>query len=82
MSEQSRKEFEEWAKENLRCDLSHNGEHYNYADAYYAWEGWQASRQSLVVKLPELCDGENTCKCYYESQSIEDALDTAGVRYE
>ena len=76
MSEQSREEFKKWYFETLSEDDR------NSIRQRSAWIGWIASRQSMVVKLPELCDGENSCKCYYESQSIEDALDTAGVLYE
>ena len=76
MSEQMRKDFEEyWEGESDLLEMSEDVKQVFF-------ECWQASRQSLVVKLPELCDGENSCKCYYESQSIEDALDTAGVLYE
>lgn len=50
-----------------------------------AWDvwvtAWQASRQALVVELPELCDGENPCKCYYESDALDAALDAVGIAY-
>ncbi len=74
------KQFEEWARENLGCDLSHNGEHYNHTWAYYAWKGWQASRAAPVVKLPLFCvDGVDAAE--YQDDVIK-ALDDAGVSYE
>jgi len=76
-----RADFEVWAKENLRCDLSHNGEYYNHADAYYAWKGWVASRQALVVELPPEKDGYAQAFICYEVNEVTDALDKAGVSY-
>jgi len=47
-----REEFERWAKENEWNTAKHE---HSYLNGYTAaaWIGWQASRQSLVVKLPE-----------------------------
>lgn len=79
MSEKMRAEFEEWAKENLQCDLSHNGEYYNHTNAYHAWKGWKASRQALVVELPKYeTDGVFEVVSLVD---VEDALDKAGVPY-
>jgi hypothetical protein len=45
------------------------------------WNVWQTSRQSLVVKLPELYETPSNGKVYFPEE-ITDALDTVGVRYE
>lgn len=78
---ETQKQFEEWARENLGCDLSHNGEHYNHTWTYYAWKGWQASKAAPVVKLPFVSETD------WESKSelleeFKDRLNDAGIRYE
>ena len=83
--DKSREQFEEWAKENLRCDLSHNGEYYNHSNAYHAWKGWQASRAALVVQLPDAFDSSKEDASYYEyaylQSEVEQSLNAAGVSY-
>ena len=86
MSDKMKKEFETFA-ERWRYDLSEN-ENGFYENATtqrvfdsFAW-AWQASRQSLVVKLSDLTEASfaNFDTCYVSH--VEDALDTAGVSYE
>jgi hypothetical protein len=43
-----------------------------------AWLGWQASRQALVVELPDW-DGHDRTQQYIEA--VIDELDRAGVAY-
>ena len=75
MSEQMRKEFEEyWEGESDLLELSEDVKQVFF-------ECWQASRQSLVVKLPELYETPSNGKVYFPEE-ITDALDTVGVRYE
>jgi hypothetical protein len=81
MSEKMRAEFEKWAKENLRCDLSHNGEYYNHTNAYHAWKGWQASRQALVVELSDLPDASYSRNGVVYLSDVEGALGKAGASY-
>jgi hypothetical protein len=83
MSEQMKKEFEAFA-ERWRYDLSEN-ENGFYENATtqrvfdsFAW-AWQASRQSLVVKLPAESDHSNG---HYDSGEVIEALFAAGVCYE
>ena len=59
MSE-SREEFEKYwidrcSKKGVECVLVRmiDGEYYNIS-AFYAYEGWKASRESLVVEFPDL----------------------------
>ena len=59
MSE-SREEFERYwidrcSKKGVECVLVRmiDGEYYNIS-AYYAYEGWKASRESLAVEFPDL----------------------------
>jgi hypothetical protein len=72
MSEQMRKDFEKWHGE-LPNDLKED------ACSYAAYKGWQASRQSLVVKLP--CWSEYDSPRQY-MDAMQERLSTAGVRYE
>ena len=69
MSEQVRKEFNEWYSklpDDLKSDVC----------SYSAYKGWQASRQALVVELPRV-----TGDAVYDAQEVHDALDKAGVSY-
>lgn len=66
MSEQMRKEFEDW----FYNDLS------DAAGLYHlAWQAWQASRAALVVVMPESHND------WLDKQIVEYALDQAGVSY-
>jgi hypothetical protein len=75
MSEQVRKEFEEWAeKESFNIARWRDG--YDVVSTNYAWQGWQASRQALVVELPRV-----TGDAVYDAQEVHDALGKAGAAY-
>ena len=79
MSEHMRAEFEKFAK-SKGWNIDHNGQHYNHSYVYYAWQGWQASRRSLVVKLPVLfVDGVDAAE--YRDCVLE-SLNDAGASYE
>ena len=59
MSE-SREEFEKYwidrcSKKGVECVLVRmiDGEYYNIS-AFYAYEGWKASRESLALEFPDL----------------------------
>jgi hypothetical protein len=94
MSEQMRKEFEDWAEKHgylLKVIAQQDGlgtEIYANGQTRSAWLGWQASRQSLVVKLPLKDNGKEFLSVEYcgntfvKEQSVIDALDAAGVSYE
>lgn len=81
-----REEFEVWFNEIgsasvLADTMKDDAGNYYFPETRLLWACWQASRQALVVRLPELCDGENPCKCYYESDSIEQSLLNAGIKW-
>jgi hypothetical protein len=80
MSEQMRKDFEEFAK-SKGWNIDHNGQHYNHSYAYYAWQGWQASRQALVVELSKLPEASYSIAGTCYMSDVESALDKAGVSY-
>ena len=72
-----RKDFEEWAKSLPMANLKRHLSGYENAQINSYWSVWQASRQSLAVKLPRV-----TGDAVYDAQEVLDALDAAGVRYE
>jgi hypothetical protein len=83
MSEQMRKEFEEWAKEDgidLELVVTPHGSYYADEEARAAWDGWQASRQALVVELPSSIELYNS-PSNEVLEAVQDALDKAGVSY-
>ena len=75
-----REEFERWAKSQT-FNIARHGDSYDLPSTIYAWLAWQASRQSLVIKLPELYETPSNGNVYFPEE-ITDALDAAGVRYE
>jgi hypothetical protein len=80
MSEQMRADFEKWAKE-YEYNLRWSNEVGNYSEMIVRilWDTWQASRQSLVVKLPEYAKYKDTQDYFNACLRV---IDTAGVRYE
>jgi hypothetical protein len=80
MSEQMRKEFEEFAKSN-GWDISHNGEHYNHIYAYYAWDGWQASRAAIIVDLGKSWNTSHEDSWVYSEEDVKESLEKLGVSY-
>ena len=101
MSDLMREEFEEWqSKETPGADLEHCGEligngpaRVSYRNMYVAerWIGWQASRECLVIELPDRFDEhyqdyyeDVDGGCFNEGRYINDvhaALTAAGVKY-
>ena len=79
----SREQFEQWAKgySLIAKGLHRFTEHSAYADAltHSAWQAWQASREALVVKLPDPIEVQDTGDFMC---CVIDELDQAGVRYE
>ncbi len=72
MSEQMRKEFEEWFFDVVDGDASVKG---------LCWQAWQASRAAIVVdtsSMPEASYG-GTGVVYLSG--VENALEQAGVSY-
>ena len=83
MSEQVRKEFEEWAKEDgidLELVVTPHGSYYADEEARAAWDGWQASRQALVVELPQH-EYKVSIGWYLPFDKTVEQLDKAGVSY-
>ena len=64
----------------IECVLTRliNDEYFNHP-AHYAWIGWKASRESMVVELPlasfETPGGDNALR----DDAVFDALESAGI---
>ena len=87
-----REEFEEWASRyHGTARMGVVGLIYSNEAVQHDWNVWQASRQAIVVKLPKRPDETWGSMPYERGQldgmnlmidECQDALDTAGVRYE
>lgn len=84
MTEKVRKEFEEWARGDvdLNIDALLDGGYYKDVQTAIAWDAWQASRASLVVKLPKQWLDQSMDCDLMEAHLVAKALDNAGVKYE
>lgn len=83
--DKTRKQFESYwtARCNelgIECVLTRliNDEYFNHP-AHYAWIGWKASRESMVIELPistyETPSGDNALR----EDAVFDALESAGI---
>ena len=88
-TEKMREEFEAWAKHHyllMDCvtDLQ-DGEYFD-PEMQYAWEAWQASRESLVIELPKRCDKMDGIAVYteegdfYHRHDVREAIEAAGLK--
>ncbi len=74
-----RAEFERWAKQKgLNIGLNWNNSYSHVA--MVAWDAWNASRESLVVVLPDYLDTEKLGFLAYEADAVDAAIEAAGVR--
>lgn len=64
-----RAQFEAWAKERGYINLRKDGDKYKFQTAWAAWEGWQASRQALVISIPD--HDESRCDTSWEEARQE-----------
>ncbi len=69
----------------IECSLTmfSNGEYCNNS-AHYAWIGWKASRESLVVELPKIVgsdmDGSNSVIMLSETIKALESIGIKGVQ--
>ncbi len=78
----SREQFEAWCtKRGLSTDTDSDcwgQQKYKYDRIQCMWEGWQASREAVDIKLPEVC-AFNLCELLDKKQVIE-AIRAAGIK--
>ena len=93
MSEEMRKEFEEWAVSHqytIRPAATNCGviidEKYGHHSVQIAWESWQASREAMKpVRLPTKMKNTEAAECYYYNDAIDEckeAIQQAGYKVE
>ncbi|MDY7559938.1 hypothetical protein QN366_04950 [Pseudomonas sp. CCC3.2] len=77
-----REEFEAWSAnheylDGVEIDRAVSG-NYSDVDLHHAWEAWQASRESLVIELPEIWDfGPSEG---YEHATLIECLKSQGLK--
>ena len=90
MSEEMRKEFEEWFSSycnergfNYSFATLLNGEYASWPE-HNAFLGWQASREAMKpIKLPSVMKNTEAAECYYYNDAIEEckeAIQQAGYK--
>jgi hypothetical protein len=80
MSEQMRKEFEEFAaRKHGVVSLGRVGDYYSCDNVRYDWIVWQASRAAIVVELPKYTPKAHRINATVAGIKIE--LKKAGVSY-
>ncbi|AFV50669.1 hypothetical protein G169_gp56 [Pseudomonas phage AF] len=76
-----RAQFEAWAKERGYINLRKDGDKYKFQTAWAAWEGWQASRQALVIDLPSVqCIRINDYTAEETREACRRAIESQGVK--
>lgn len=71
-----REEFEKWAKQFFKLEVEDWGE-YIESETHWVWLAWTASRESIVVNLPENCKGNALTVSEFKEQ-----LDKEGIKYD
>lgn len=70
----SREQFEAWWKtQRAVCQFAREGSKngaYHSKPCQSAWEAWQASREAVEIKLPEVC-AFNLCELLDKKEVIE-----------
>lgn len=84
--EQTRKEFEEWCKQQWFVNLETVNDFYISTKTNILWDAWQASRQAMKpIKLPTKMKNKQAVECCYYNYAIEECRDTiqqAGYKVE
>ena len=81
MSEKMREEFEAWSKEKYPGTLLSRLATGVYVNLYVemCWLGWQGSRESLVIELPD--DGIEDCRKEWPERGGKYGYDTFDTGY-
>lgn len=80
--DKAKQSFQEWANTHyLLSELSWTIEEGEYSEPemQYAWEAWQASRESLVIELPD--DGIEDCRKEWPERGGKYSYDTFDTGY-
>jgi hypothetical protein len=82
MSDKMREEFEAWVKREWPAQsLSqfNDGEYQGFT-VQHCWLAWQASRESLVIELPDYLDTEKLGLPAYDANAVDAAIEAAGLK--
>ncbi|SDA11011.1 hypothetical protein SAMN03159476_00356 [Pseudomonas sp. NFPP05] len=85
MSDKMREEFEAWARTGIDPLVDgdfrwvSSTENYYWASTRAMWESWKASRESLVVELPD--DGIEDCRKEWPERGEKYGYDTFDTGY-
>lgn len=71
-----REEFEKWAKQFFKLEVEDWGE-YIESETHWVWLAWRASREAIVVNLPEHCKGNALTV-----SELKEQLDKEGIKYD
>ena len=78
----SREQFEKWAEsDGMRVDCWHETTDYIITETRRLWEAWQASREALVVELPDGWFDDRYGEYLATHTQIEQALSAAGIKW-
>jgi hypothetical protein len=77
-------EFEAWAR-SKSLDLAYRnfpgiGKYYECPRTLLALETWKASRESLVIELPDYLDTEKLGLPAYDANAVDAAIEAAGLK--
>lgn len=88
--DKAKQSFQQWANTHyLLSELSWTIEEGEYSEPemQYAWEAWQASRQSLVIELPKKYESDYGAGIYqdddgdlYLADKVVTAIEAAGIK--
>ena len=77
----SREQFEAWLTMQNKERLSRGFPAYNGSDASMLMDAWQASREALVVELPDGWFDDRYGEYLATHTQIEQALSAAGIKW-
>ena len=78
-----REEFEAWAATHYllkECVTELEDDEYCDPEMQYGWESWQASRESLVIELPESWRSAGSTHELMHKRDTVAAIEDAGVK--
>lgn len=81
--EQTRKEFEEWCKQQWFVNLETVNDFYISTKTNILWDAWKASRQAMKpIKLPMWCMTSDGPSKYLLQYEVIEAIQQAGHEVE
>lgn len=79
MSDKMREEFEAWMLGTAKIVIGSTDPYPSGLERGY-WRVWQASRESLVIELPDHCCYDLPGEAYPVIQDCREAIEAAGLK--